>query len=646
MKISIISILLLLLITSCFADNINIENNNNAISITNKKETININLANGTFDYTNEYKEKTNFRTNILNVSEWAYPKYDNAKPTIKKTKNETTVIVKFSVADDREYELTVQAYNDLPGFIIKMLVKNNGKQRGEYFFTDWKMFSRDVYVFYNFNPLKLACEENTSGEYDNYNWYYYDKGNDGILISTIGTVGYQGGDSYIHPNPRNASVPTNGTYSTAFYITELNNINQAKPYYDKLMEKNSPLFDIKDDNVKVDYGTPVPKWLRDADMYNLYYRSSADWTDSVVNNQLKYFPLVVGSTPDLKALEKCHKAGIKLLHYVCYTPLLDTKLQVEGGSKVYGEWLELPLHDTLDLSKHPDWILINNKGEKEHDLWGVNHGHMGQLNTCFHQQGLRDAIKNQVKWFMENGYDGIFIDLAGTTKECYGDKFNIHKHVEGKTNNDMYVETLKMIYDTIKSYGNDKILILNTVEFILDDYWKFSDGMMWEAVIFGGDNDQIRTPVKELEIQGYKFNKAAQAGKYVMMLSYFNHFKDDLRFRNSFLYAYCYARIFELKFADSNTAYDVNKEFAISIYSAKLGKPISKITKTNEVYFRTFEKGISIMNTSDIEKEIKIPLTSDNTYNIIGFNNTIKSNKKSITIKLPGKSGRLLIKK
>ena len=80
-------------------------------------------------------------------------------------------------------------------------------------------------------------------------------------------------------------------------------------------------------------YGKPAPKWLRDAEICNFYYRPAAQWTDEVVKKSLGRFPLIVGSTPDKAALRDAIRPVVRLLHYVCYTCLLDTDMQVrEGG--------------------------------------------------------------------------------------------------------------------------------------------------------------------------------------------------------------------------------------------------------------------------------------------------------------------------
>ena len=72
----------------------------------------------------------------------------------------------------------------------------------------------------------------------------------------------------------------------------------------------------------------------------------------------------------------------------------------------------------------------------------------------------------------MDLGVDGIFIDNCAPVSECYGDKFGKHKHLDDKTNTEMYYELLKKIYPVVKSYGNDKIVMQNTG--ILPDHWSY----------------------------------------------------------------------------------------------------------------------------------------------------------------------------
>lgn len=191
------------------------------------------------------------------------------------------------------------------------------------------------------------------------------------------------------------------------------------------------------------------------------------------VRSKLKVFPCISGRTPDKAALEKCHRNGIRLTHYVCYTCLLDTEQQVREGGSVYSEWSESIDCETRDLKDHPDWKCMDKDGNVQEDAWGQSFHHPGLLNTCLHQPGLHEAAVRQVTILMEAGYDGVFVDLAGPTVECYGPKFGKHDHEHPDwPNTQAYEELLRKICETVKSYGEDRIVIQNTCVSLMPSHW------------------------------------------------------------------------------------------------------------------------------------------------------------------------------
>ncbi|MEI6501155.1 MAG: putative glycoside hydrolase, partial [Armatimonadota bacterium] len=346
----------------------------------------------------------------------------------------------------------------------------------------------------------------------------------------------------------------------------------------------------------KWDYGKPAPAWLRDAEVYNLYYRNAAQWTDEVVSTKLKGFPLIVGSTPDPAALERCHRQGIKLLHYVVYTCLLDTALQVKEGGQVYSEWTESVDNESRDLKNHPDWVCLDKDGKAQHDAWGMEHGHKGLLNTCLHQRGLREAAVRQVRMLMERGYDGVFIDLAGPTVECYGDKLGKHQHEHPEwSNTQAYEELLKAIYGEVKRFGDDRIVMQNTCTGIIQSHWASCDSQMLEAVPYAAGSTALRMTAPELLWTTLRQADAVKAGKVPVILPYFGGVADLQAVKAAALNSYAWARVSGFLWADGFGLGDLKglESFSRELYSKRTGKPTGPLTFDEHGLRRPFKDGL-----------------------------------------------------
>lgn len=397
----------------------------------------------------------------------------------------------------------------------------------------------------------------------------------------------------------------------------------------------------------KTRYGQTAPGWLRESECYNLYYRPSAQWTDAVVQNRLRPFSWIIGSTPDKAALDRCHRQGIKLLHYVCYTCLLDTKMQVEGGREVYSEWKESIDCENRDLSKHPDWVCIDKEGKVQHDSWGMSFNHPGLLNTCLHQKGLQEAALRQVRMLMEMGYDGVFVDLAGPTVECCGPRFGKHTHPDpGKSNSQAYEDLLRGIYETVKGYGRDRIVAQNTCVSVMPSHWSHTDAQMLEAFPYGTESTQRLPKWQELQWVAATHGAAVRNGKALILLSYFSKFTAE-NVREPALFSLAYARLIGFLWADGLTLSEIagNQAFADALYRVRLGKPVGEVKTADRVLYRRFENGFAVLNPTKATVEFSLPVPHKGPVVDVGDDQRLTPMGGRLVLKMLPESGRLLLR-
>lgn len=220
----------------------------------------------------------------------------------------------------------------------------------------------------------------------------------------------------------------------------------------------------------------------------------------------------------------------------------------------------------------------------------------------------------------MEMGADGIFIDCAGITYDCYGQAFGIHDH-GNDTNGDMFLKLHEKIYKLVKSYGEDKIVVHNAC---LDgSRWPWADAIMWESCVYTNTSEKPFQTWEELQ-HGAAFSEdAAKHGKRVLALSYLNGHPLETRFERA-IYAYTFARIHDMLWSDYfsllhidgvNVALD-NKysqceegiKFARDLYSIRLGKPIGQKKTAGSVVYREFEHGFAVMNLEKKPESLSLP--------------------------------------
>ncbi len=337
---------------------------------------------------------------------------------------------------------------------------------------------------------------------------------------------------------------------------------------------------------------------------------------------------------PMKQYLAEAHKLGIKLLPYVSPEKawFMDTPERLRQFHRRNSR-AAIPYYQAVDPSAHREWILIDKLGrpaprygsyvnsdagewELKWGIWEV-HGQKYQDHDnpnpwswymCSSAEGYIDAVERGVRASMDMGFDGVFLDNTSTKRLalCHGAELQKHKHRPPGHNTDKtYQELAERVYETVKSYGPEKIVLLNGGR--EDAYEPIRNGAMIESYICtGGARERIHKWEQVLK-WARQFRDERKHGRVVTALSYLGSSryppKDDC------FYTYACAQLSGFKWTASSPRKDVVR----LLYRARLIVPQGELESREGLWYRHYDRGIVVVNpVSGSKAEGSIPLPAD----------------------------------
>jgi len=596
-------------------------------------------------------------KTSIIQDGTWVEPTIGTTPPVVRSSAGSSTVEITYPVAGNREFILDVSAYKDVPGIYLVSRLKNLGAVHSDYYFWSWEGGYKSYQV-----PGAAGIETQTpdSKNYDRfgvYDWVYLPETTGGLAVFTKQTLG-RGPDgdlmTFINTVPNNLMVSRGASMDMGLGLVSVESAQDAAKVFSVISKKNIPALNVtvqKQSFADVDYGRPAPKWVRNIDKYNCWPFVKcipSQWTDSSIKEWFGDFPLMshIPNDPDL--IRRLHKAGRHPVMYINFMEMLNSEIQKQTGPKgegyLKGNWGQIVDHENMDLAKHPNWIAYDKDGKARQSVWGLSANVPGLFNTCLHQMDLQDAAVEQLKKIMALGVDGIFIDNAGPIQDCFGDKFGKHAHAfPEKSNTEMYEMLMKRVYKVVKSYGDDKIVIINSG--ITLNQWSYSDVQMWESCLYGSGVVAPTTQWDDAKYIGELQQDALKHGKVPVILSYFFDQPAAVRMDRA-LYTYAYARLYGMGWCDWFSAMGNECEIKASrdLYAADLGTPSGKVISVNRAYYRVFEKGIALVNPDKQSRTITVDIPRDGSLRDVCFDGTLTAMDNKLILTLRPQSGRVLL--
>jgi hypothetical protein len=387
------------------------------------------------------------------------------------------------------------------------------------------------------------------------------------------------------------------------------------------------------------EFGRPAPRWLAEAEVFNGWY---SEWTDEVLNSRLKGFPLIIGAPHSKEWIEKAHERGPKVLPYVSFYKALNVAEARGADWPDVMKFTDSPFCAALDLGQHPEWMLYNEAGKVPRPFESPNY-RAGWEQLCANSPGVHEAAIRGVHALMQLGADGLFIDNIYTTKVCHGPTFGKHTHVSPeKTNTEAFEELIGKVYEHVKSFGADKVVVQNPG--LWQDwgraYPRFADAIMIESYICTSASERRWNSWEDIRRALDERTEAMRHGKVIVALSYLGH--TPLTVEDDAFYCFACAKLSGFLWADWFTM-PVGSS-AQELFRVRLGRPSGEMEERDGVFFRRFECGLVVVNPGRDDKEIMIPLATGSALRDLYADRILALEGGMVPVQVPGRSGRVYL--
>ena len=356
------------------------------------------------------------------------------------------------------------------------------------------------------------------------------------------------------------------------------------------------------------DLGKPAPRWLREAGMFNgWYFPWNQDHFDRV-----KGFPLIVTNTHSREVVEQLQGRGVRVAFYSGFYVLQDLAamkrkqaagMVVPEELEIYDLYYNSDFYNLMDISRRPEWIWVGEDGYPREELAAYEDKEGASKQVCPNTPGFREAALEATKAMLDLGADGLFLDCVENhrRKRCWGPEFQLHTHVNPELDdNETWVRLQEEIYALVKSYGEDKVLMLNGGGGT-SEYLRHADAFMLESFMLTHVSTRRWQTWAQVRKRAQEVEPIIDAGKVPLALSYVGYTSRGMD--EDAFYAYACARLFGYSWADWFTLADARSTL---LYRLRLGAPKGEMLESNGIFYRLFEDGIAVVNPSFEDRELK----------------------------------------
>ncbi|MFC1563070.1 hypothetical protein ACFL4Z_03365, partial [candidate division KSB1 bacterium] len=298
---------------------------------------------------------------------------------------------------------------------------------------------------------------------------------------------------------------------------------------------------------------------------------------------------------------------------------------------------------------QHPEILVKDFEGHWVHTpMDGADRLH--RFLTCANSPSYWKLSLAYVKKMMDMGADGVFIDNVARRKEpCYGPNFNVrnpefepyvHEHLFPDATHDYAFDRfLQAIYRLVKSYGNDKVVILNSG--IDTRFQKDGDCCMWESFIYSWAWEGRRHTWEDVKARAKANEWFLKTGRRITALSTISRSRKEAK--EDAFWAFSAARLVDFIWWAS-----LNGTGAEALYQAHIGKTLEPYKEVDQVAYKTFENGVIVLNDSMDDRKMEITLAPefhhDRLLDLYDGNKRIKVRNGKITVTVPKKKARVYI--
>ena len=299
---------------------------------------------------------------------------------------------------------------------------------------------------------------------------------------------------------------------------------------------------------------------------------------------------------------------------------------------------------------QHPEILLKDSAGRWMHiPMDGSDRLH--RLLTCANSPSYWKLSLAYVKKMMDSGADGVFVDNVGPRQPCHAPQFTkrnpefdpyVHEHLFPKaTHDEAWLRLLQTIRALVKSYGDDKIVLLNSG--IGHPFQKHGDCCMWESFIYSWawEGRYPRHTWEAIKQRSRDNEWFLKSGRRITALSTLAPSSKDVK--EDAFWAFSAAKL-----ADFIWWASLEGSGAEALYQAHMGQSLEPIREDAQVAHRTFDRGLIVLNDSEEDREVQCELAP-------GFNGevlldlfdgakTLELRDRRITAAVPAKKARVFV--
>jgi len=457
---------------------------------------------------------------------------------------------------------------------------------------------------------------------------------------------------------------PLNRLYFAFVMVFLLTGILTAQQPDRKLVEKYGLNITPYSDEI-----APAPEWLQKADMITM---DETVWKDhkfiikdtimtrivriragngpllktehypvetisSFDGSVIKGVPLISHVPHSKKGYEEAHKQGFKVIPYVHFTDI----------HSFYAD-------QDVFMFQHPEILLKDQNGHWVHIHMDGSDRAFRYL-TCANSPSYWKLNLAYVKKMMDWGADGVFIDNVGGRRQCFGPKFNVPENSSAKnpefpayTHEHLFPDTtesyawdrmLQTIRTLVKSYGEDKVVVLNSG--IGTPYQKNGDCCMWESFIYSWAWEGRRHSWQDVKKRAQDNAWFLNAGRRITALSFLNPSRKEVK--DDAYWAFSSARLVDFIWWS-----DLTGTGAETLYEVHMGKGLEPFTETNGLVYRKYENGIIVLNDTPEDRVIDLTIPAGfktkNLLDIYNGSQPVQVKNKKIKLTVPGKAARIYL--
>ncbi len=257
---------------------------------------------------------------------------------------------------------------------------------------------------------------------------------------------------------------------------------------------------------------------------------------------------------------------------------------------------------------EHPEILMKDDKGRWVHTgMDGSERLH--RFRTCANSPSYWKLSLAYVKKLMDWGADGVFIDNAGRRPPCFAPNFDkvrnpefapyVHEHLFPQATHDYaWGRFLDAVRSLVKSYGDDKIVVLNSG--IGDPWQSAGDCCMWESFIFSWAWEGRRHTWSDVKAKAKANQWYLDAGRRIVALAFLDPHRHDLK--NDSFWAYASARLVDFVLWANFDRTEVEV-----LNRVRLGRGLGPYQESEHIAYRFFENGLIVLNNGPEDRQLTL---------------------------------------